>query len=228
VVNNRAGANIMPGTLDPDHAQLFLDDTWIADSAFVTRTWHQARKFPDPVVTAEHLWEQWAPVLFGTVLHWRGRFRMWYCAWTRNVRPRVCYAESEDGVNWTKPELGICEFNGSTANNIVLCSAGATGLIDDITVIDDPTDDEWPLKMLYWDSTDKVEDRGIFAARSRDGIQWDRSPGRVLPWGDRFNALSCRRNDRYLVFGRAQGTGAAKGRAVWRAESTDLVNSRLR
>ena len=30
----------------------------------------------------------------------------------------VCYATSEDGLRWTKPELGIYEFKGSSANNI--------------------------------------------------------------------------------------------------------------
>lgn len=31
-----------------------------------------------------------------------------------------CYAESDDGIHWRRPELGICEFGGSTANNIIL------------------------------------------------------------------------------------------------------------
>jgi hypothetical protein len=31
----------------------------------------------------------------------------------------TCYAESRDGITWTKPELGLFEFNGSKANNIV-------------------------------------------------------------------------------------------------------------
>ncbi|MTV80800.1 hypothetical protein GM546_13195, partial [Streptococcus pneumoniae] len=29
----------------------------------------------------------------------------------------LCYAESKDGVNWVKPNLGITEFRGSTENN---------------------------------------------------------------------------------------------------------------
>ena len=32
----------------------------------------------------------------------------------------VCYAESKDGLHWEKPSLGICEYNGSTDNNIIL------------------------------------------------------------------------------------------------------------
>ena len=32
----------------------------------------------------------------------------------------ACYAESKDGINWTKPELGLFEHDGSTANNIIV------------------------------------------------------------------------------------------------------------
>ncbi len=32
----------------------------------------------------------------------------------------LCYAESRDGIRWTRPELGLFEFRGSRANNIVL------------------------------------------------------------------------------------------------------------
>ena len=31
-----------------------------------------------------------------------------------------CYAESDDGIHWRRPELGLCEFAGSKANNIIL------------------------------------------------------------------------------------------------------------
>ena len=32
----------------------------------------------------------------------------------------ACYAESRDGIHWTKPELGQHEFNGSKRNNIII------------------------------------------------------------------------------------------------------------
>jgi hypothetical protein len=35
----------------------------------------------------------------------------------------TCYAESEDGIRWTKPELGLFEIRGSRANNVVLAHA---------------------------------------------------------------------------------------------------------
>lgn len=42
-------------------------------------------------------------------------YRMYYIS----QKKYVCYAESNDGINFIKPELGIIEFNGSKANNII-------------------------------------------------------------------------------------------------------------
>ncbi len=39
-------------------------------------------------------------------------------------RQVTCYAESKDGIHWTKPNLGLYEFAGSKANNIVWDGAG--------------------------------------------------------------------------------------------------------
>jgi len=55
-----------------------------------------------------------------------GKYRLYYLgreALTESLRGeqiRVCYAESEDGLSWTKPDLGICAFKGSCATNIIL------------------------------------------------------------------------------------------------------------
>ncbi|MBN2377459.1 MAG: hypothetical protein JXD22_13740 [Sedimentisphaerales bacterium] len=40
-------------------------------------------------------------------------------------RQVVCYAESRDGINWVKPDLGIIEFEGSTKNNIIWDGVGS-------------------------------------------------------------------------------------------------------
>jgi len=55
-------------------------------------------------------------------------FRMYYKAWHLDVgdgklvQGHGCfgaYAESRDGIRWTKPNLGLFEFNGSKKNNLV-------------------------------------------------------------------------------------------------------------
>ncbi len=56
-------------------------------------------------------------------------YRMYYRGYDQSmpeegesrVRGRTCYAESLDGIHWTKPNLGhLPIFNGSKANNIVM------------------------------------------------------------------------------------------------------------
>src|SRR5207245_603542 len=53
------------------------------------------------------------------------RYRMYYRGLPDERSPEVtCYAESADGVRWTKPELGIHESGGSKANNIIWSGMG--------------------------------------------------------------------------------------------------------
>ena len=58
-------------------------------------------------------------------------YRLYYKAWKIRLYPGqvateavpdifTCYAESRDGISWTKPALGLVSHEGSTANNIVL------------------------------------------------------------------------------------------------------------
>ena len=61
-------------------------------------------------------------------------FKMWYYAVNMELYNRdrtgmyICYATSKDAVTWDKPELGICESEESTANNIVYPPPGCTDL----------------------------------------------------------------------------------------------------
>jgi len=69
--------------------------------------------------------DSWAVQFYGSVIRENGKFRMWYAAAaekpkdTNEPRWRGAYAESEDGLNWTKPDLGLVEYNGNMANNLV-------------------------------------------------------------------------------------------------------------
>ena len=73
------------------------------------------------------------------------RFRMYYVGRsapdyvrTSGLRPGeqvlpkhpdfLCYAESRDGIVWTKPSLGLVEFQGSKDNNIVSVAADGPGV----------------------------------------------------------------------------------------------------
>ena len=39
--------------------------------------------------------------------------------WRKPYQRIICYAESDDGIHWRKPNLGLCEWNGSRENNII-------------------------------------------------------------------------------------------------------------
>ena len=207
-------------TIEPDQSQLFIDDTWIADSSKLGRVFHQARKLPETVLRADRPWERFAICIFGTVLRRGDLFQAWYMTWTRDSPCKVCYAESADGIAWDKPNLGLHAFDGSTDNNICLVGDGGAG-IDCIGVIDDPEDEAWPLKAIYWQGGER---RGLCAARSQDGKTWEKRPGLVLPgWGDRTNVMAHKDRGKYVILGRAPGASGRYGvRLVSRTESRDL------
>ena len=80
----------------------------------------------EPILVADRPWEDrlcWAQTMADD-----GRYRLWYAVIRNGKVPRevICYAESQDGLTWTKPELGIVEIDGSTANNVVFAGPGAS------------------------------------------------------------------------------------------------------
>lgn len=166
--------------------------------------------------------------MYGSVLRREGIFHAWYPGWTRHVQPRVCYARSDDGVHWIKPSLDLCEYAGSKANNILMESALPGGLIDNLTVVEDPDDSDWPLKMFYWDGRwdegGVARGSGIYLADSKDGIHWQ-NPRLVLPGcGDRFNALPVKVDGQFVLYMRGSGKQYQQGRIAACTRSSDGVN----
>lgn len=100
-----------PLTLDATR-QLFLDDYLVADSENVTRRLHPLAKSPEnPVLIADQPWEGGVAILYGSVIEDEGKYRMWYYA-----GGNTAYAESADGISWTKPKLGVIEIDGQDTN----------------------------------------------------------------------------------------------------------------
>lgn len=111
--------------------QLFIDDYLIASMENLKRSFHAAEKHGPPVMVPEHPWEgvgtaPWPSVyVFGDVI-WDDEqqiYRMWYTTATKDSKGQhaTLYATSEDGIRWHKPQdLGIVEYEGSSANNILI------------------------------------------------------------------------------------------------------------
>lgn len=74
----------------------------------------QSAEKSDPILVPELPWEDDGIAYVHTYLK-DEKYQMQYLCYT-GVH---CIAESEDGFNWIKPELGLVKYNNSTANNIV-------------------------------------------------------------------------------------------------------------
>jgi hypothetical protein len=115
---------------------LLLDSSFVAETRGLVRACAAPQKHPaNPVFTPSGkagLPDQMGVMNHGTVLRdEQGRFRMWYSGyeWVGQgpTRPgqnwqeymHVCYAESDDGIHWRRPELGLLPFAGSSKHNLL-------------------------------------------------------------------------------------------------------------
>ncbi|MDA1052971.1 MAG: hypothetical protein O3C40_21165 [Planctomycetota bacterium] len=81
--------------------------------------------------------------------------------------PFYCYAESKDGIQWTKPELGIVEFHDSKKNNIILEGLGT----HNFAPFKDTNPDCSP-EARYKALGGIMSEGGLFAFQSADAIHW--------------------------------------------------------
>ena len=162
--------------------QLFLDDTLIDAMERVSRCVHQPDRHPEnPILKGERPWEA-NRVLYSDVVFDRdeGIYRLWYSVHDPETeKSALCYATSEDGVHFERPELGLVEFDGSTRNNQALAPAGFSA---DKTVIEDRHDPDPArrYKMVYYTMS------GVGVAWSADGLRWTAHESNpvIRPTGD--------------------------------------------
>jgi hypothetical protein len=109
-----ASADSSPITLGRTR-ELFLDDHLIASTENVTRKLQVAQKYPgNPVLGPKEEWEGPVALTHGSVIRDGDIYRIWY-----HSRPGVSYAESPDGIAWTKPKLGLFEIDGHDTNVVI-------------------------------------------------------------------------------------------------------------
>jgi hypothetical protein len=121
------------------------------------------------VISPTKPWESWAVFAYNHVMQVAGEdHRMYYdCIEGTGVPPgsntiksavpnytlqtgsstlshrRVCLATSKDGITWVKPELGIFNYNGSTANNILIEDSGVSVFVDTTDGV--PASQKWKM-----------------------------------------------------------------------------------
>ena len=148
--------------------------------------------------------------LYGTVIRDGDTFKMWYMGSRRPERPDitmgrglggyvencVCYAESQDGYRWTKPNLGLVEYGGSAANNIIDLPNRETTTASVVLLDTEEPDPSKRYKMAF----EAGPEHRLYTAYSRDGLRWDPEP--TNPVGPFFEMAGImRRGGLYIVNG---------------------------
>ena len=138
--------------------QLLVDDHVVASTSGLDRRLGEVVKHPRPVLLPDRRWDD--PSAFGgylTVLRDQpgDRFQMWYGA---GEEKGIGYAESEDGIHWTRPRV-----SSDGKSNIVFDARGHMSVFID----SHETDPRHRYKAAYYGP-------GVRAAlaHSADGIQW--------------------------------------------------------
>ena len=85
----------------------------------------------------------------------------------------LCYVESADGIQWRRPELGLCEFEGSKKNNIILTPESVAAIHGDpahTSVFKDANPDCPPDARYKCIIVGKPH--GLYVLKSADGIRF--------------------------------------------------------
>ncbi len=102
--------------------QLFIDERFIESSRGVRLVVNRPQPTGEKLVVVDKPWEDYWIADYASVIQEGDRIHLWYES--NNHKDNdigVAYAYSTDGgATWTKPELGIVDFAGSTKNNLVL------------------------------------------------------------------------------------------------------------
>lgn len=194
--------------------QLFLDD-WLID-ALTEVTFELHPPTPrETVLTKDMPWES-TTMFYPVVIRDGQRYRMWY----RANGPSEGYAESEDAIHWTRPNLGIIEFEGSKENNLVWAGPGANMC---------PFRDENPAAPPQEQYKSVARAGSLFGQVSPDGLHWrlvQEEPILDDPPFDSHNICFWDKwRQEYVAYTRGvAGAGTFKGGVRWirRATSKDF------
>ncbi len=222
--------------------QLLMDWHVVDDLNGCCRTVHQVDKHEDnPILSSTYPYEASMIFSFGTVLRepGTGLFRAWLPIFddvmiqSKGKVPmckRGHYYESDDGIEWRRPELGLFEHDGSKANNIFVVS-----YTDNLYVMRLPLrmHDRGKYAMLYChvavgeDARNAERGHGThnFIAFSDDGIHFTDAPENPI-WSGRTDggnsfAYNAER-DVFMMYRRAT-INAGEIRRIAYSESKDLI-----
>ncbi len=137
-------------------------------------------------------------------------------------REVTCYAESRDGIHWTKPDLGLFEFDGSKKNNIVWDGIGTHCFV----VFKDQNPDCPPEARYKGISRGRPRGKkGLYVFKSPDGIHWKLLKNEPVITEGAFDSQNLAFWDPHAKIYREYHRTFVDGvRAIMTGTSTDFVN----
>lgn len=176
--------------------ELFIDDTLISQ---LSGGAEQRLHHPQPRELVMQHGEAWEGTGCGyhSLFHDGERYRMYYKSYNlsltegKNIQEDMvhrftCYAESQDGIKWTKPECNQVEFQGSSANNIVIGSTQYGSVKLDAAhpaVFEDKNPNATPegrYKAIIRAAYYEPDKKGLVVMQSPDGIKWSPYSDKVV------------------------------------------------
>jgi hypothetical protein len=189
---------------------------------------HPPRKTGERLIESEYPWES-ATINWFSVLKDGDKYRLWYeCydidGWPTADDTSFCYAESTDGVRWTKPRLKLFSYQGSKDNNILFRMVGAdryrSRVHGSCVFVDPSAPAESRYKCVSQGLFQGIGERPYYVAgmTSPDGLNWTRCAEPIcLTFADsQYSAFWDESQRKYSLYGRVGGRG---GRATGRSMS---------
>lgn len=212
-----------------DRLELFIDDFLVArmDPPARLRLHHPVRR--EIAVLHDQPWEG-SGCGYHTVFHDDRGYHMYYHAWHIPVRGEqsrpltIAYLHSNDGRRWVKPNLGLVEYQGSKANNIILAKINE-GNCHDFSAFRDPNPRAAP-REEYKAVGYGTKPAGLYAFYSSDAIHWSLyNNGKPVMTGHPFDTQNIAFWDPGIGKYRAYVRDFSEGRrGIMTATSEDFLN----
>ncbi len=178
--------------------EVFWDD-YLIDAEKTTAQHRVHRPVEQEVVmTYDRPWEGNKSNYQNILVEPDGLLRMYYLGWQytppaegEKAKPLIvslCYAESRDGIHWTRPELDICTWENGEKTNILIDGRTQTDSLDGFYVFRDdnpacPPEERYKGVM-------KPGGTGLWCFTSADGIHFEKSWLMVKRgWFDTLNTV---------------------------------------
>ncbi|MGB0579037.1 MAG: hypothetical protein ACPGVU_04980 [Limisphaerales bacterium] len=106
-----------------------------------------------------------------------GTAKLFHGSYDAEKKKHFALATSKDGLNWSRPNLGLKEYLGDRKNNLLLPQAVEASVFLDPNA---PANKRY--RLLYSRHWPDPKTAGVYVASSPDGIHWTESDQRVLPF----------------------------------------------